>query len=839
VIAAALGSLLAFQASSDAPTLAALLRTSPERAALVVDPERVLAAKGANGLAAFNRKAVQVGSLRAVVPATIAAFDDDLAQPPDLYDGLPREAKLLYLLTTLTPAQIRRAASPGLTIDDLEGESRKVFASLLPKPLRWRAVRVAAEGLSSADEGTVEGDDLRKVRVQVVRKLDLGLIDPNDPNSSETLPTSLYARFTPGTDLERVRRGDDDQKSDAAFGAAIRRTAENRPKRGALDTRRFAAPVAVGPKATIGSILAAVGRGGGTEILADAAVRDLPVLYGAGTANGGDLLDALALAVGGTYRRVGSAYLLTSDTLGRGARQLLVNAWEEGVRGGIERRQEAWREALKTRGALSGLGYAADDPAAPDERMRGGMAAHPNVWRASTLPIGALTPNLRAFVAAFAKADPSRGIRPDAVTVGSSFTYRFVLPDGRRLEPEYGGLGDAAGFDREAPPFEFPGLKEGSAPFDRERENPDGPILFRADAAPEASAAAALARSYGFREIWLETQSPEALAPALASGLAVRLVLRPWAWRSAVPPGGADRTILGDRAVDFERRLKRSAQTMDYLGRPLFPRRVIEETIAPDAPEWPAHVARLAKLARTPGLKGVVLVETAPPGYDGPRPDGFPSTFPPRRVAATAFGYTEGQRLAHLRREGVDPIDLGWSALMGSVDLRPSFFPDPNLQARSSPGVSPELFARAKTTLPRWDEARRKTNVAALRRLLDALPREVSTEVEVPHPYDPSNPLPTTVFTPWGGAGPLPSGGLPENAPYRQTMPLGSTSPDVVPQLLFLFRQALAAPSPARGPWILDLSGLPSDAWKAALGRALTVPTPRSHDESGTARARR
>ncbi|RYG40406.1 hypothetical protein EON79_22655, partial [bacterium] len=83
-------------------TLAAYLDAHPVAASIVVAPETTRTGKGAD-LAAYRRKAVRLGSVTAIVPIENVRFDDDLAQPPNLYDGLPRESKVLYLMTTLDP----------------------------------------------------------------------------------------------------------------------------------------------------------------------------------------------------------------------------------------------------------------------------------------------------------------------------------------------------------------------------------------------------------------------------------------------------------------------------------------------------------------------------------------------------------------------------------------------------------------------------------------------------------------------------------------------------------------------------------------------------------------
>lgn len=74
---------------------------------------------------------------------------------------------------------------------------------------------------------------------------------------------------------------------------------------------------------------------------------------------------------------------------------------------------------------------------------------------------------------------------------------------------------------------------------------------------------------------------------------------------------------------------------------------------------------RLVALVATPGLAGLVLEDTAAPGYADPGGSLLANRYPRRN----GFGYTPGLRLAFLRQASVDPLDLPAGSGSGEFDL--------------------------------------------------------------------------------------------------------------------------------------------------------------------------
>jgi hypothetical protein len=105
----------------------------------------------------------------------------------------------------------------------------------------------------------------------------------------------------------------------------------------------------------------------------------------------------------------------------------------------------------------------------------------------------------------------------------------------------------------------------------------------------------------------------------------------------------------------------------------------------PDMPETLAALrSRLTALTAIPGLSALALDDAIPPGYEALRrmPEEQESFFPISMSLGDEtnnLGYTPEARLAFLRKEGVDPIDLTPSARMGgvrNVSLLLPFFSD-------------------------------------------------------------------------------------------------------------------------------------------------------------------
>jgi len=322
---------------------------------VVLSPERTSVRSSGTSLSAFDRKLIRVGSLTAIAPTEMVLIDDSLREPPNMCDGLPTNAKVLYLLSTLTEDQLKTANTNGIGLKDLQGEQQKVFRSLLPTVLSWGTYKVGEVGAipgEKVDGGSVPDDlmDQVKVKIQSGISFEFKLLD--QPNSYTGFSNrDWYGK--PG-DKVKVRTESDKDRRAHAFGLDPRRIVPNESKPSQLNYAdpRLAAQLLLPVQSTVKGLLKDASAASGFEITADLRVRDLMVETVGARVKAGDLLKAIALCVTGTYRKVDSAFVLTSDIAGLGARKLKFCAWKESVDKELQRREGFWRERVFKSGVL-------------------------------------------------------------------------------------------------------------------------------------------------------------------------------------------------------------------------------------------------------------------------------------------------------------------------------------------------------------------------------------------------------------------------------------------------------------------------------------------------------
>ena len=119
--------------------------------------------------------------------------------------------------------------------------------------------------------------------------------------------------------------------------------------------------------------------------------------------------------------------------------------------------------------------------------------------------------------------------------------------------------------------------------------------------------------------------------------------------------------------------------------------------VSPAAPGVEATLRALVRrLTATPGITTLALSDTVPPGYFG--------------TGAADLGYVPALRLALLRRDHLDPLDLDWEyGLPGGVDLTLPEFDDPRWG---------DPWPATSGALKDWDSLRDTATRDLLRRLL-------------------------------------------------------------------------------------------------------------------------
>ncbi len=245
-------------------------------------------------------------------------------------------------------------------------------------------------------------------------------------------------------------------------------------------------------------------------------------------AKASDLLQAIALCVTGTYRKVGPAYILTSDITGMGVRKLKFAAWKQNVDNEVNRRENAWRAAVVQSGVLAKIGFDSKDRYAPDDQTSRDLEAVDDqlmqTFQYDLVPASDLTQDMRSLLTKYAAQDPSRYM-VNKVGLHSNIEFSFVLPGGQALRPERSTLGERVMFKLAVTARPQKPVTADSFVF-----NPQGKqaLIVKAETASEAELAVKQARLHGFLAIWLDTHQSAAIKAAENHGVKVSLVIRPW-----------------------------------------------------------------------------------------------------------------------------------------------------------------------------------------------------------------------------------------------------------------------------------------------------------------------
>jgi hypothetical protein len=641
---------------------------------IAVDVDHVTSKSKSSNLKAFDRKLVVVGKLSAIVPTEMVLIDDDFKEP-NLYDGLPMNAKVLYLLSTLTPSQLQIANTTGIGQSDLQGEQIKVLKSIVPQPLAWATILLTGHELQgeTLDQGEVPADQIDQVKIRIQSGLIFNLLYQGKPNAYSPVPGSQMYGKAGDTVTIRTKT-----KQPSAYGVNPRQSYPNKLKPSELKTDMavFDKVIQVPPQTSIRQLLSQIGEATGLELHADLRVADLQVTAIGSSATARDLLKAVALCVTGTYRKVGSAYDLTSDLIGLGVRKLKFVAWQENVNKEMFAREDSWRRAIATSGAVSKIGFDPKDPLAPDDRTRSALEQVNDKFRGDEVPASELTPGIRDYLGRYVAERPDLGFLLDKVGLHSQIQFSFVLPDGKVLHPEFSDLGRPMSFNMPSSPAkEEPIVTEMFQPNPAVRH----PLIVHVESDADAKRAVDLARTHGISELWLETHRKSALLAAQNRGVNVSLVVRPWEAIEGDSGIKLDRNMVGDSGTQLS--VRRNAEpdwqqhqkNADLSGRGPAP---LYDLIHPLASDLERRWDNLGLLAHTTGLAGVVVLDLQPLGYEATDLHVVYGGYAAWLSVLNEFGYSDAMRLAFLREHSIDPLDLAPHGIFLGFDIEQPFFLD-------------------------------------------------------------------------------------------------------------------------------------------------------------------
>jgi hypothetical protein len=384
-----------------------------------------------------------------------------------------------------------------------------------------------------------------------------------------------------------------------------------------------------------------------------------------------------------------------------------------------------WMRQIGASGHLSEVKFQPDDPDAPDTSLMQKIQRFDSGEREPTLSMADISGSLRDFIDRQNRIYRTQQVTFEGARANSEYLFSFVLPGGESTKPEVETLGTHPMFinahprqtsARQSPDVPKIGAKSISLPIT---------LSVIANSVEEAATAIDMASRFGFREVWLDTLDPSVLTKAIELGaklnMPVFLTVRPFEFRNSKDEPSADRTLIGDDPTQsLSRRISlfTPKDKLDNLPPPTWP-----GPISPVSPGYRARIDVVSGLVKTPGLAGVRLIDVTPDGYNGARfrgRSGWKTLFNELRN----YGYCEDLRLAFLRKEGIDPIDLAPREPGTNSDLRQPFFLDDHLRGSWAiydgtdeplPAIEPMI-----DTFDAWLAAQNRT---ALQAILDAIVR--------------------------------------------------------------------------------------------------------------------
>lgn len=756
----------------------------------------------------FNRKRASVGALTAIVPKTMATIDSKFIDAPNMYEGLPEEAKVLYLMRSLTPAQWQIATTGGISLADCRGEQAAVFDSILPNPLRY-SMGTVNDGRSISgprrvpDIKTLTDAERKQVKIRIVRNLHAQVAMEGGGYTM----TEPEGELKPGTQMPLIQK-----EGDSEFGHRVIVRGPNVPRKSQLDLSgtRFDAKVTFADRERLKELLQRISTATGVKLAADPHyANDLMLEKGEG-ATARDLLGALCLGVAGTYRKVGDTYLLTADLEGVGAQIARVAAWEDALKKVVDARTAEWRSELAKNGRVGKIPV--DSPffsgltPAEQASLEANDKPH-NEY--SYLPIGQASKPFRDAILNYRFGNR---IDKEKVGVSSSVRYQIVIPQVGRGWWQ-GWIGNADQFETNPYAWAPPNPAPVAMPLDPKKAVTG--LVLHADTAAEAKKQVARVAKLKIAELWLETSSGQALAAAVEAGAAanVKVVLaaRPWVTAPLEAIADPDRTIAGEHGSSLATAkaefgsLKNLFEELEAFEPPT------RELVAPLDPATKAHISAVQSLAATKGLFKIALLDLYPAGYalkDSNMGGSYWYSIPVEHYLG--YGYTESQRLAHLRAEGVDPIDLQSQFIRNEINFGPIWGED------FTYGQGFEKWQAAKG---KWSHDR----VLALAQAVRAANPNVVMPGEPQANHMP--PLAETSLyrldpTPDLPAAPMDFGGgeVPENAVAQLIELVDDRDPAQRNRVADRLRKLFAGPPK---PLVLDFSSVPATRIDAVLGRWL------------------
>jgi len=665
------------------------------------------------GLAAANHcKAVWAGSVMVIAPATA----EELSADPNLYNvpltTLMAEHASQYLIGSLTKRQFIQLGTTGLGMTDLSPDQQTMFKAMLPSPLQVVPSSFTEASLTRKDFAEQKGpnafadklkkinddlaaaattipdsDVLKQVRLHAYLNIEYELDAPTGGSFGFTLEDALFSNSPKKLTMSEMSSMERKPLQDNPLQRLLIQRAPTLFKPGDLDWNnpKLLSKVPVDSQDSVPTLLTKLSAATGLELYADRSFANESLLIAGDTHSpqpAGSLMQALALAVNGAWRKVGSAYLLTYNTAGYGTQQQflcdVIQCWSNRVtdadgKVGMQLGTYEWTKVLSTFS-----GDTADLTKDQVEEITNGGSYGDTKWSALSASaqrqllvqmhqladsdldsattnsiISSITPDKKVSI--FLSIQLALELKNTGIMNFGTFRFstgvmpKFSYPvsnDKIALSPPIRGILCAPKTGEEAKQVVdmMPGLGLNTLYLD---VFANGRAYFPNSVIhPESGAAAAVL--------------PAALAEAASKKIAVYAVIdtfcfqkdgntqqqMPWPTQFT-----EDLNIYGEPAfLGVQHRLAHKAIRSDIDAGDFNVPSVNDGWASPLDPDVQKILPALVKsLASTPGIKGLILQDTAPPGYRGMKDtDGVDID----------LGYSLKNRLACIKANGSDPIDF-------------------------------------------------------------------------------------------------------------------------------------------------------------------------------------